>query len=101
MFLRGSARTDAVDRLSGVTRTGQKDLKFSPFARHAHKIDRAAVISNDPFNDGETHATTREFSAEERIEDFGLHLFRHSATRIRNLQVQIISRRQVRGTVRT
>src|SRR3954449_12887290 len=99
MFLFRSPRNGTLARLSRLNDNWQEDLKLTPLAGRTHKIDCAAVISNDPLNNGEPQATAGEFRAEERIEDSSLHLFGHTATRIRDLQVHVISRRQIRWTV--
>ena len=76
----------------------QQNLKACALAQRTHDVDRSAVTADDSLNGGEPQAAAGEFGGEERIKDPGLHLWRHAAARVGDLQLYVISR--TRGSSR-
>src|SRR3974390_1474273 len=86
MFLAGITLDGFAARSTRLAVARQEDADSRALARRANQINAAAVISNDTLNYGEAQATAREFSREERIKDFGLHLRCHAAACVRNFE---------------
>jgi hypothetical protein len=75
--------------------------RISSLGQRADQIDGATVISNDPLNYREPQTPSGEFGAKERIEDFGLRLFRLAHYQLRtpvDREARITAIRERSGT---